>query len=216
MFTTERNKYINYDHCMHTCTRKEDYVNNRIFLCRSSAGNYKRKKIINIIMINRTNKVKKTEIYRPASSASPPHLIPLSCLQVCKFLYIYLGKIEVENRPHKRGKTVAGNEMEFLKTMMMSWIWGVIVWMFCGFMSVKWVLKRVNWWLYEKKLGEKQYSLPPGDMGWPLIGNMWSFLRAFKSSSPDSFLDSYVQRYEYDLLSFSLYHRVSVCMMKLI
>ncbi|XP_031275777.1 ent-kaurenoic acid oxidase 2 [Pistacia vera] len=85
--------------------------------------------------------------------------------------------------------------MEFLKTMMMSSIWGVLVLMFCGLMSVKWVLKRANWWLYEKKLGEKQYSLPPGDLGWPLIGNMWSFLRAFKSSNPDSFMETYVNRY---------------------
>ncbi|KAL4380837.1 hypothetical protein HN51_004177 [Arachis hypogaea] len=57
------------------------------------------------------------------------------------------------------------------------------------------VMKNVNWWLYESKLGEKQYSLPPGDMGWPFIGNMWSFLRAFKSSDPDSFLSAFVSRF---------------------
>jgi ent-kaurenoic acid hydroxylase len=57
------------------------------------------------------------------------------------------------------------------------------------------ILKNVNWWLYESKLGVKQYSLPPGDMGWPFIGNMWSFLRAFKSKDPDSFIASFVSRY---------------------
>ncbi|MED6134602.1 Ent-kaurenoic acid oxidase 1 [Stylosanthes scabra] len=57
------------------------------------------------------------------------------------------------------------------------------------------VKKNVNWWLYESKLGDKQYSLPPGDMGWPFIGNMWSFLRAFKSSDPDSFLSAFVSRF---------------------
>ncbi|KAI5446707.1 ent-kaurenoic acid oxidase 2 [Lathyrus oleraceus] len=57
------------------------------------------------------------------------------------------------------------------------------------------LLKNVNWFLYEAKLGDKQYSLPPGDMGWPIIGNMWSFLRAFKSSKPDSFMDSIVKRF---------------------
>ncbi|KAL2341599.1 hypothetical protein Fmac_009539 [Flemingia macrophylla] len=57
------------------------------------------------------------------------------------------------------------------------------------------ILKNVNWWLYESNLGAKQYSLPPGDMGWPFIGNMWSFLRAFKSKDPDSFISSFVTRY---------------------
>jgi len=62
------------------------------------------------------------------------------------------------------------------------------------------LLKSVNWLLYEAKLGSKQYSLPPGDMGWPLIGNMWSFLRAFKSNDPDSFMASFVKRYNYIIL----------------
>ncbi|XP_045802124.1 ent-kaurenoic acid oxidase 1-like [Trifolium pratense] len=57
------------------------------------------------------------------------------------------------------------------------------------------LLKNVNWLLYEAKLGRKQYTLPPGDMGWPLIGNMWSFLRAFKSNDPDSFMASFVKRF---------------------
>ncbi|XP_045800380.1 ent-kaurenoic acid oxidase 1-like [Trifolium pratense] len=57
------------------------------------------------------------------------------------------------------------------------------------------LLKNVNWLLYESKLGRKQYTLPPGDMGWPLIGNMWSFLRAFKSNDPDSFMASFVKRF---------------------
>jgi len=57
------------------------------------------------------------------------------------------------------------------------------------------VFKKFNWWLYESKLGVKQYSLPPGDMGLPFIGNMWSFLRAFKSKDPDSFIFSFVSRY---------------------
>ncbi|KAK8560820.1 hypothetical protein V6N13_026255 [Hibiscus sabdariffa] len=38
-------------------------------------------------------------------------------------------------------------------------------------------------------------SLPPGDMGWPLIGNMWSFLRAFRSQNPESFINNFKQRY---------------------
>ncbi|KAL4366666.1 hypothetical protein GQ457_05G031440 [Hibiscus cannabinus] len=52
----------------------------------------------------------------------------------------------------------------------------------------------MNPWVYESKLGDIRYSLPPGDMGWPLIGNMWSFLRAFRSDDPDSFMGSFVSR----------------------
>ncbi|KAK8575518.1 hypothetical protein V6N13_033245 [Hibiscus sabdariffa] len=64
-----------------------------------------------------------------------------------------------------------------------------------GFAFLKWVLKSVSPWVYESKLGDMRYSLPPGDMGWPLIGNMWSFLRAFRSDEPDSFMGSFVSRF---------------------
>ncbi|KAL2892635.1 Ent-kaurenoic acid oxidase 1 [Bienertia sinuspersici] len=57
------------------------------------------------------------------------------------------------------------------------------------------VLRRVNIWVYESKLGEKRHNLPPGDLGLPFIGNMWSFLRAFKSTNPDSFLNSFFTRF---------------------
>uniref|UniRef100_A0A162B053 Uncharacterized protein n=1 Tax=Daucus carota subsp. sativus TaxID=79200 RepID=A0A162B053_DAUCS len=55
-------------------------------------------------------------------------------------------------------------------------------------------LRRVNGWFYDYKVSEKRYELPPGDMGWPFIGNMWSFLLAFKSNNPDSFVSSFIQR----------------------
>ncbi|XP_021294327.1 ent-kaurenoic acid oxidase 1-like [Herrania umbratica] len=74
-------------------------------------------------------------------------------------------------------------------------MWMVLLAILVGLVSVKWVLERVNWWLYESQLGDKQYSLPPGDLGWPFIGNMWSFLRAFKSDDPDSFIRSFVSRF---------------------
>lgn len=80
--------------------------------------------------------------------------------------------------------------MELIMTSLSwswSWIWIAVVLFIC--------LKKANSWLYERKLGAKQYLLPPGDLGWPIIGNMWSFLRAFKSSDPDSFTDSFVTRY---------------------
>ncbi|PON56718.1 Cytochrome P450 [Parasponia andersonii] len=74
--------------------------------------------------------------------------------------------------------------------------WVVVLFWFLGSVVVlRWLLKNVNWWLYETKLGEKQFFLPPGDLGWPFLGNMWSFLRAFKSSDPDSFISSFVSRF---------------------
>ncbi|GFZ02881.1 cytochrome P450, family 88, subfamily A, polypeptide 3 [Actinidia rufa] len=71
--------------------------------------------------------------------------------------------------------------------------WAVFV---CGGVFV-WLMRRVvNWWVYERVLGEKiRWSLPPGDLGWPFIGNMWAFLRAFKSTNPDSFISSFVNSY---------------------
>ena len=56
------------------------------------------------------------------------------------------------------------------------------------------MVRRINSWVYEYKLGEKRHNLPPGDLGLPYIGNMWSFLRAFKSTNPDSFINTFITR----------------------
>ncbi|MBA0667084.1 hypothetical protein Goklo_000208 [Gossypium klotzschianum] len=73
------------------------------------------------------------------------------------------------------------------------------MWMMIAVLAIlgglKWVLRRVNWWVYETELGDKRHALPPGDLGWPFIGNMWSFLRAFRSNDPDSFIGSFVSRF---------------------
>ncbi|WOK92741.1 ent-kaurenoic acid oxidase 1 [Canna indica] len=66
----------------------------------------------------------------------------------------------------------------------------VLVAMLCGGM------RRLHEWAWERGLGEdRRRRLPPGDMGWPLVGNMWAFLRAFKSNDPDSFIASFIRRY---------------------
>ncbi|KAG5005877.1 hypothetical protein JHK85_024419 [Glycine max] len=82
--------------------------------------------------------------------------------------------------------------MIMMMMMCSMWMWVVLVAIAGALLVLRSILKNVNWWLYESKLGVKQYSLPPGDMGWPFIGNMWSFLSAFKSKDPDSFISSFV------------------------
>ncbi|CAN6588992.1 unnamed protein product [Malus baccata var. baccata] len=74
-------------------------------------------------------------------------------------------------------------------------IWMLFLSSFVGLVAFWWLIKNANRLLYETQLGERQYSLPPGDLGLPFIGNMWSFLRAFKSNNPESFLDKFVSRY---------------------
>ncbi|XP_078438440.1 ent-kaurenoic acid oxidase-like [Wolffia australiana] len=55
---------------------------------------------------------------------------------------------------------------------------------------------RLHAWYYERGLDkEVRRGLPPGDMGWPFLGNMISFLIAFKSGRPDSFIGQYVHRF---------------------
>ncbi|KAJ1394416.1 Cytochrome P450 [Sesbania bispinosa] len=56
-------------------------------------------------------------------------------------------------------------------------------------------LRRLNGWYYDLKLRNKQYPLPPGDMGWPLIGNLLAFMKDFSSGHPNSFINNLVLKY---------------------
>ncbi|KAG6556952.1 hypothetical protein Mapa_001368 [Marchantia paleacea] len=57
------------------------------------------------------------------------------------------------------------------------------------------VLRNWNWWRYAPKLQKGQAPLPPGDMGWPVVGHILDFLRAFKSQEPDSFIGDMIKRW---------------------
>ncbi|KAE8677568.1 Ent-kaurenoic acid oxidase 2 [Hibiscus syriacus] len=72
--------------------------------------------------------------------------------------------------------------------LILAVVLGIYVFLF-GF------VKKINEWRYVSSFGEKKHSLPPGDMGWPIIGNMWSFLKAFRSNDPDTFIYNLVQRH---------------------
>ena len=55
--------------------------------------------------------------------------------------------------------------------------------------------RALHGWYREASLGAaRRARLPPGEMGWPVVGAMWAFLRAFKSGKPDAFVSSFVRR----------------------
>jgi len=57
------------------------------------------------------------------------------------------------------------------------------------------LVRRAHRWAWEASLGaSRRAQLPPGDMGWPVVGAMWAFLWAFKSGKPDSFIGSFIRR----------------------
>ncbi|THU54139.1 hypothetical protein C4D60_Mb10t21870 [Musa balbisiana] len=69
------------------------------------------------------------------------------------------------------GKTdVHGGEEEM---MVMETAWGVVLTVTAaamGLVAVCGGLRRLHEWVQEVRLGEKRRHLPPGDMGWPIIG----------------------------------------------
>ena len=78
--------------------------------------------------------------------------------------------------------------------MVLGGLSGVFVALVGAVLVVRFLLKNANWLLYEARLGVKRYSLPPGDLGLPFIGNMWSFLSAYKSTDPETFIASFYSR----------------------
>ncbi|XP_004510260.1 beta-amyrin 11-oxidase-like [Cicer arietinum] len=57
------------------------------------------------------------------------------------------------------------------------------------------VVRNMNEWYYDNKLRKKEYPLPPGDMGWPIVGNLWPFYKYFSSGQPDTFINNIVNKY---------------------
>ncbi|CAM6093185.1 unnamed protein product [Calypogeia fissa] len=72
-----------------------------------------------------------------------------------------------------------------------------VVWTVVAMMGVLVLVavRNFNSWYYEPKLGPGRPPLPPGDMGWPIFGCMFDFLRAFNSPDPNSFTNHYICKY---------------------
>ncbi|MED6200488.1 hypothetical protein PIB30_085596 [Stylosanthes scabra] len=92
---------------------------------------------------------------------------------------------------------MVGTEME----VIISWVLWIMMMsgatLLAFYFVVKTVGRRVNEWYYDFKLGDKRRFLPPGDMGWPLIGKTLFFIKDLRSgyTHPDSFINNLVSKY---------------------
>ncbi|KAI4327251.1 hypothetical protein L6164_019735 [Bauhinia variegata] len=80
-------------------------------------------------------------------------------------------------------------EIERNSKMELDWLGFISATVLGAYLFVFKLLRNVNGWYYHVKLGKKQQPLPPGDMGWPLVG------KAFKSEDPDSFINKLISRH---------------------
>jgi len=84
--------------------------------------------------------------------------------------------------------------------MKFQWFWMSVTTLLACYVFVSKVMKNLNGWYYDLKFKNKQYPLPPGDMGWPCIGNLWTFFKYFSSGRRETFINDIVLK----SLSFSL------------
>ncbi|KAK2406182.1 beta-amyrin 11-oxidase [Trifolium repens] len=56
-------------------------------------------------------------------------------------------------------------------------------------------VRNLNGWYYHLKLRNKEYPLPPGDMGWPLIGNLLTFYKDLYFGKPNSLINNFILKY---------------------
>ena len=78
--------------------------------------------------------------------------------------------------------------------MELDFLWFIVAVLLGCYVFIFWFLKRVSEWYYAAMVGETTCRLPPGDMGWPLLGNMLSLFRTLRSAHPNSFNYNLVSR----------------------
>jgi ent-kaurenoic acid hydroxylase len=79
--------------------------------------------------------------------------------------------------------------------MEMQWVYFSTIILLAGYIFGNKFVRKCNGWYYHLKLRNKKYPLPPGDMGWPLIGNLLPFIKNFSSGQPDSFTTNLILKY---------------------
>ncbi|XP_038724327.1 ent-kaurenoic acid oxidase 2-like [Tripterygium wilfordii] len=57
------------------------------------------------------------------------------------------------------------------------------------------VIWNFNEWYFCSVKKKFKSPLPPGDMGWPVFGNMKTYLNAYKNQDPDSYTFNLIKRY---------------------
>ncbi|KAG7964800.1 hypothetical protein I3843_09G189000 [Carya illinoinensis] len=79
--------------------------------------------------------------------------------------------------------------------MELNFLWQSVAVLLGGYAFVFWFLKKVNEWYYVGRLGKTECPLPPGDMGWPFLGNMPSLFKCLRTGDPNSYIHYLASRY---------------------
>ncbi|XP_041022949.1 beta-amyrin 11-oxidase-like [Juglans microcarpa x Juglans regia] len=79
--------------------------------------------------------------------------------------------------------------------MELNFLWQIVAVLLGGYAFVFWFLKKVNEWYYVGSLGKTEFPLPPGDMGWPFLGNMLSLFKCLRAGDPNHYIDHLISRY---------------------
>jgi hypothetical protein len=76
----------------------------------------------------------------------------------------------------------------------LQWFWMSAATLLALYIFAIKVVRNLNDWYYDFKMRNKEYPLPPGNMGWPFIGNLWPFYKYFSSNNPDTFINNIVHK----------------------
>ncbi|KAM4108730.1 hypothetical protein ACB094_03G067400 [Castanea mollissima] len=81
--------------------------------------------------------------------------------------------------------------------MELDFLWLIVSALLGCYVFIFWFLKRVNEWYYVGMVRKSTYRLPPGDMGWPFLGNMLPLFKSIRSADANSFIYNLIWQYWY-------------------